>query len=341
MPMASSTQWAADLVRRSVERSYGQPLPDSTWDYLVEERFVEGLRTGEYSALDVADHLRRLNKSAPAAAALRKSLRTHPFERDSGMFESINRRMGALSRILAKRATRDVEGFRRRTLPDGLIPAAKITQWIDERYWRSLPRSWPSESGPSSAGNFAGQLLDLPPHVELVWIDLPASTTRLWGVPPQGTLAALARLSKKLSKKWSWSEGHATNFVVSGEVPPRPGVRGVTFKPTRGWDDRYGTYDLLSVQVTIDAEVNPEQLAGWWRGVRDHVGFSNRKPIREKSVRLAEFALDRDETTSWREDMTAWNAQAPPEWHFSDYRNYRTAANAAIHGLNNPASGHF
>jgi hypothetical protein len=175
-------------------------------------------------------------------------------------------------------------------------------------------------------------------HVNLQWIDEKAATTKIWCVPQRSLLGDLANLGTKLADTWDWNIGYATNFVLTGETPPRPGVRGLSFRTRRGFDDRYGTYEYMWIQATIDLEVTPEELAGWWRGVRDHLGVSGRRPIAAKGVELAKFALDRDDSTTIREDMNAWNARVKDEWTFDDWRNYRTAALRAIDALNRPAA---
>ena len=119
-----------------------------------------------------------------------------------------------------------------------------------------------------------------------------------------------------------------------------PGVRGVSFRRRTGSDDKYGAYDLMSVRCSIDVEVTPEELGGWWRGVRAALGISGRRPMGDKSVALAMFALSRtDDSKTFREDMEDWNAEVREEWHFDDYRNFRTAAYNAIDALNRSADG--
>jgi hypothetical protein len=92
-----------------------------------------------------------------------------------------------------------------------------------------------------------------------------------------------------------------------------------------------------TVRCSIDIEVTPDELALWWSGVRKHVGMAGRRPISEKAIHLAAFAFDRDKTTTLQQDMDAWNREAPEEWHFADYRAFRTAALKALEALNRPA----
>jgi hypothetical protein len=249
--------------------------------------------------------------------------------------------MAATSEIVAMRAGRnsEVQAFRRRWLADGLIDPRSVSYWVEDTYERHRPNTWPTDRGPKDATNstvtFFGWRYA---HENLEWIDEIALTTKVWCVPKQSPLGALAVLGSKLAETWDWNRGWATNFVVTGETPPRPGVRGLSFRTRRGFDDRYGSYEYMWIRATIDIEVTPEELAGWWRGLRDHLGVSGRRPIADKAVELAKYALERDHSTTFREDMQAWNDRVDASWRFDDWRNYRSAALRAIKALNHPAA---
>ena len=337
--MAKTTPSAPLSPREQLSSAYGGPIPDETWDYLVDERYVGEFEEGLQDIESLVSVVRKLNAVAPAAIA-RSSRRV--LERGgNGLFDGINHRMAATAEVLARRAARNaqVQAFRSRWLPHGLIDPIGVSPWIEAVYRHHTPSSWPTDRGPWDATNskltfFGWQFA----HVNLEWIDHAAATTKIWCVPQRSPLADLANLGTKLADSWDWNRGYATNFVLTGETPPRPGVRGLSFRTKRGFDDRYGSYDYMWIRATIDLEVTPEELAGWWRGVREHLGVSGRRPIAAKGVELAKFALDRDDSTTIREDMDAWNAQVTDEWKFNDWRNYRTAAQRAINALNRPAA---
>jgi hypothetical protein len=113
----------------------------------------------------------------------------------------------------------------------------------------------------------------------------------------------------------------------------------LSFRTCHGFDGYYGTYDMMSVRCVIDVEVTPEELAGLWRGVRTAIGIAGRKPMGDKAVQLALFALSCDETSTIAHDMQRWNEVVREDWRYSDYRNFRTAALAAMNSLNRPAAG--
>jgi hypothetical protein len=327
--------------REKVELAYGSKLPDATWRYLEEKDWVSELEGGFATVDDVVMHLREINASAPAAV-VRQSRRVRGRAGDDRLFEGINDRMTAISEILALRASRDLKvmRFRSHYLPDGHVAANRVSAWIEEVYARELPASWPSEPGPREASNNVVAFFGWPhPYSTLEWIDDSEPTVKLWCVPPRSCLGELAEAGNKLATTWDWSRAQATAFVLTGETPPRPGVRRISTHTQRGFDDRYGTYQYGSVRATIDLEVTPEELAGWWRGVREDAGISGRKPIGAKSVALARFALSRDDSTTFEEDMHAWNSTVSQEWQFTDRRNYRSAAKKAIDAVNEPARG--
>lgn len=330
---------ATPSPRDQLSNAYGGPIPDETWGYLEDKQYVAEYEQGLQGIEDLIAVVRELNAVAPAAIS-RSSRRVLERGRD-GLFDGINHRMAATAEVLAQRAARNsqVQAFRSRWLPGGLVDPSGVTPWIEEVYRRHSPSDWPTDRGPWDATNSKVTFYRWGlPHLDLEWIDQEAATTKVWCVPLRGPLADLAKLGTKLADTWDWNCGYATNFILSGETPPRPGVRGLSFRTQRGFDDRYGPYDYMWIRATIDLEVTPEELAGWWRGVREQLGVSGRRPIAAKGVELAKFALRQDDSTTIRDDMEAWNARVQDDWKFDDWRNYRTAARRAIDALNRPAA---
>lgn len=334
--MASATRSSA-TPRDRIERRYGGPLPEETWAWLVTKRYIEEFESGMLDAEEIAEKVRELNRVAPRA--IHRDRRLLKRSDDDARFATIDGRMQAVAEILALRASRDlrVTRFRRAHLPEALLDPEQTDEWIEKTYWSQLPAGWPRTKGPAHANNFAGNLLELPSkRAELQWLPPDATSVKIWGVPPGSILGRLAEIVDRLAPKWDWHPAHATSFVLTGAVPPRPGVRQVRTKPTAGWDDRYGPYSHMAVRASIDVEMTPEELAAWWRGIRASLGTNGRKPIRDKAVRLARFAMERDDTSTWREIMGAWNRDVPEEWHFNDHRNFRTAVLHATQALNSP-----
>jgi hypothetical protein len=335
--MASATQ--SSSLRADVEKAYRAPIPDETWEWLDSEHRVYELDNGSVDVQKVVEVIR-----APPAALARQGRRVQTAGSRSGsLFDGLNQRLQALAEVIAWRAARNstVVSFRSRHLAGGLIAPDEVTGWIDATYHGHRPRKWPAGPGPAEATNFPGQFA-LWPHAHLVlqWLDPTERRTKIWCVPTRGPLAELAKLSTKLADQWDWNLALATNFILTGEAPPRPGVRGLSFRTRRGSDGWYGTYEMMSVGCTIDVEVTPEELAAWWRGVRTAIGITGRKPMGTKAVHLALFALSSDDSTTFAEDMRRWNKQAPEEsWRYSDVRNFRTACLAAIDSLTRPAAG--
>ena len=333
-----ATHLSLDEAREIVEREYGGPLPDQTWDTLVNRRWINELRNGLCTSAEVVEEIRAWNQAAPLA--LRRSIGRGREETE--LFRSINLRTAAVAEFAALRAGRDmsVANFRRHHLGPDLLSEDAVGMWIDARYRESLPPDWPTDIGPGDADNHPGRLTQLPPGPSLEWLEPGTTTLKIWRVPPRSVLARLAELAQKLAKYWDWHPAHATVFVLTGATPPRPAARQVRFKSTHGGDDRFGPYFHMSVRVTLDATLTPEELAGWWRGIREDLGTSGYKPVGERSIALARFLAHRGPETSWRQDMEAWNAEAPPEWRYTDRGNFRTAALNAWQRLNSPVPPH-
>jgi hypothetical protein len=342
--MVRTTQPESGSWRQQVEKRYGSKLPDETWEWLVGKQYIEELDEGMGVTVDyVVDQIRLINRAAPAAHARSRRRVVASDPESASVFTGLNNRLEALAEVIAWRAARSsaVSVYRRRWLRDKLIDADEVAAWIDRTYHDHLPKNWPTDRGPAQATNFPGRFALWPhAHRVLEWIDTAASTSKIWCVPTRGPLGELAGLVEKLADRWDWNKALATTFVLTGDTPARPGVRAVSFRKRSGSDDTYGSYDLMSVRCSIDIEVTPEELAAWWRGVRAALGVSGRRPMGDKSVALAKFALSRtDDSKTFRQDMEDWNAEAPEEWHFDDYRNFRTAAKTAIEALNHPAAG--
>ena len=335
--MAGATP-TRDSWREKVAEGYGSPIPDATWNWLIERRYISELESGEASVADVIAEIRQLNQAAPRA--INRDMRRLAPQSSASPLTDLDTRMLALAEFVAARAASDwrVRRFRSRALADGLVNGETVTGWIDQTYWRELPPEWPNDRGPANASNFSGEFaVWRHPHVLLEWLDRPAKSVKVWAVPTNSVLADLAALAVSLNKRWDWNAALATNFVLTGETPARPGVRSVSYRSMRGSDDKLGPYDLMWVHCSLDGELTPEELAAWWRGVRAKLGMSGRKPIREKAVRLALFALSTGAESTHREDMNAWNALVQEEWRFSDWRNFRSAMISAVEALNCPA----
>lgn len=342
--MVKTTHADDDPWRQQVERRYRGELPDETWEWLVGKHYIQELDDGMATVDYVVDQIRWINRAAPAAHARSRRKVVAGDAEAASVFAGINNRLQALAEVIAWRAARssNVRGYRHRWLGDELIGPDEVTAWIERKYHDHLPKTWPTDRGPAQATNVLGQFALWPHrHAVLEWIDTNAATTKVWCVPTGGPLGDLARLTQKLSDQWDWNRALATTFVLTGDTPARPGVRGVSFRRRNGSDGYYGSYDLMSVRCSIDVEMTPEEVGAWWRGVRAALGVTSRRPMGAKSVRLALFALSRDddENTTFRKHMEDWNAEVPEDWHFHDYRNFRTAAIKAIEALNHPAAG--
>ena len=312
--------------------------------WLVGKHYIAELdEDSELTVDDVVDEIRGLNAAAPAALARSTRRATSPSDPTAAsVFAGLNNRMQALAEVIAWRAGRSlkVTSYRRRWLAGGLVGPDEVSAWIDQTYHQHLPNNWPSDPGPAQATNVLGQFALWPHrHDVLEWIDAKVSTSKVWCVPTRGPLADLARLSQKLASDWDWNPALAVTFVLTGDTPARPGVRGVSFRRRSGSDENYGSYELMSVRCFVDVEVTSEELAAWWRGVRAALGITGRKPMGDKSIRLAMFALSReDDSKTYRQHMEEWNADVPAEWRFNDYRNFRAAAFKAVEALNHPAA---
>ncbi|MDI3316579.1 MAG: hypothetical protein QJR14_02970 [Bacillota bacterium] len=107
----------------------------------------------------------------------------------------------------------------------------------------------------------------------------------------------LEALANALAEAYGWSPFEAKLFVLTGEAPDLPRARVVGMRGQR-------------FIVEVDADVSPEELAGFWADIR----HERRAPaMTAKSSELAVFIAQANDGRRWKAAMAEWT-RLHPEW---------------------------
>lgn len=332
-------------ARADLERELGRPLPDVTWEQVCHEKWDQDIEMGTMQAAEVASRLR-------AFAALGSSpARSLPRADEAGSHLVPNARLlreraAALSECAARAAEGDwqIQRFRDQHLPDGLLPEAEIHRWVVETYQRDRSTGWPvrepeAGEGPSiSARRHAKDARVQWTRFDWAEPDRQGSwIPGAWPVPISGVLADLAEQAEALERQWRWSKIESVLFILTGRQAYVQPVVG-TIQTSRGMNETLGWYDVFTrIAIEVDPTVTPDQLSAWWREARQSVLKGRRyRPLSERHLRLARFAVSRTNSGSWEQDRKAWNravSEAQPGWAYQDRRTFRRDAVAAVRRL--------
>jgi hypothetical protein len=324
--------------REDVEALLGYVLHDRTWQQLEELGFADELAAGRTTPRAVADRVR-------AFGATYARHRLPPVDLGPGLVrgaEQLHARSLAISAWLARAAGEDprIKAFRRRHLREQLLSEDAMAAWVAEQDRRARPADWPvslalAPDDDASYRAAADVQLARVPYVQFTWME-PTATGWVggrWPVPVGSVLASLAELAGDLHRKWRWREHEAVAWVLSGIEPYVIAIEGQNAKRS-SFNRVLGSYDVLSrITIDVDPVVTPEQLAGWWRGVRHQVLTGRYRPMSDRHLALARFGAGRPESTTWEQDRVAWNREVGaehPDWRYDDRRNYHRDATTGV-----------
>lgn len=220
----------------------------------------------------------------------------------------------AVSVIHAHEASLDagVVAFRQAHLPDGLLTAESMADWIEAR--TEEPSQWLVLAPDGTVETYMKRLL----HYQL-----PGDTCQwrhAW-TTHRGTLEALRALSERLAGSWRWKPAQAVSFVLCGATPIVPSMQ-ISVRRAMPTGSR--------ITLEIDPTQDPEVVKNVFRRVRLEE-FGPQRRISEKHARMAEFAIDHPSGTWW-ERLTAWNSKYP-HWHVNDRSNFQRDVEAATRRL--------
>lgn len=335
-------------VKSALEEHVGQALKPKIWGLMVRREWhipATQEEPGEYSFIAAIESLAGDYCDLAGLGDWRENLR------QAGTREiPADDRIDALAEILALDAERlpAVIDFRQRHLPDGLLEADSVADWVRAR---TLDHAQPNDgflefiAGDEyhpDMGNYAGGLDDIhdpEPHVQREWVSRDSALWELRG------------LSRGLSLRSGWSRATATNFVLTGAAPaPAKAI---------AWTRRRLPFEALTrIVIEVDPRVTPAEVRRLYGELRRELRGGGDQQMTEKHIQLALFAardgtrlprgvgLDMESLTyhgrdrrsqlrlgmiapdtygqgpPWPEIQKRWN-KLHPEWAYDDVRARR------------------
>lgn len=294
-------------LRARVERKLGRTIPDHTWTWLDEKGFVADGLADESELLEAVRAMSPPGGFRPPKDALDDTLQ----EREAAL--------SAWAARLAREETRVEQWRKRARLHAGLLDAADVNAWVEERE--------------ATDGGRGRRLFWLGRETDGEW------TVCMTEVAEGSVLGDLVALGENLSRDFRWHEPHeAVMFVLTGEQPWVHTIAGSwrgQVASKRLECGRWITIDAYgAVTITIDPAVTPEQLATWWRAVRRETFGHQFRQQSPKHAALAGFMAERSSTSRWAASCKAWN-EDHPEWRYERVGHFQRDAVAAMWRLLN------
>ncbi len=290
----SEAEWTA--LRGEAEAEWGR-IKDETWK-LLRARYPD-------AAPPVEDLLDDLEAAGIEPAQQRNT---------ESMFKPRTvtgnpSRVRALSSVLAADAAQrdEVEDFRGRALPDGLLTEKSCAEWIRDHVEPMKPKD---------------------ERLLLAFGEPGKQWTQRVAVGSSSLLGELARLSGNLADLYPWQEQQATVFVLTDAVP--------LVAPIRTTVRRTGPIEAKSrIILEVDPWTDPREVASAYIRARgDAQRGIRRRPLSDRAYQLAEFVADR-RNHSDVELRRLWN-RTYKEWAYPDVPRFVRAYSSAIDHLLDP-----
>lgn len=308
-------------IRKQVERILRSPLTDTEWEFLIKRRHIAEVESRESTASAVAAEVREFRKAFRASKGSGDS-------KSLVLPKSIAARQAALGAIYAHEADQDRDVKRLRSLV-GQVTEAQVLGWVAATHYASLNLT--AYASPQDEVNALARAYNAGQGMEMERLSyLDGKQSRLVTVVDP-SLVKLARLARRLSERWFFSEAASTNFVLTGRIPSVWRYKGeqklklVTGNP------------LSRIVLELDPDMSPVEVAQVYRMVRGAVKGKRARvrPISERTAVLAGWVVNRPEEETWRARRQAWNRKYP-EWGCESDTNFARDARAAVRRLVNP-----
>jgi hypothetical protein len=325
-------------IRAELQRALGFPLPEETWQFLLQRSYISEIEQGENTIPGVAAEVRKFRRAfgqpVPEPDNATLMLDKKPNGRE---WSSLSERVHAISVLLAYDAEEDplVVTFRKSVLNDQLLEPEEVEEWVK--------RQATTDGKPTRLLN----AVPLPPDTEYQWdrtaggwvtdppvvIDhehpaLGSASYRFlsYGVPEDGwqravpttvggVLEKLRQVSEHLAKRYGWQDAQATLCVLTGRIPVASAIRATE-------QLRLPLPVTTRITLVIDPTLTPRDVARHYSKVRQKVIGKRHRPLSEKHVRLAMFSAMRREEETWPERMAAWNKEHQ-DWRYTQVGNFQ------------------
>jgi hypothetical protein len=340
-----------ESIRRQLADAFGIELTDRQWHELVDGQYLQEVIDGETTVAELVAHIRKMRRTwgstepveRPAAGML------EPRSVPDGGKEPVTRQT-VMSYLIALEAAKDdeVHGFRSRVLGGHLLTPAQVGPWVEQH--------WHAEGSPTLWLTDMPLRLEDPEHYVMGRGNHPL-LTRIFGPganPPlqlhllryhregesveqavataEGSILEQLRvLSVRLSAQYSWSEGQATAFVLTGHAPWISAAQA-SIAPR-------AISALTRITLQLDPALTPHEVAEEYRRARRYVVPGRYRELSPKHLWLALFAALRQPGTTWAQLMSEWNRtmqEAHPTWTYEQATNFGRDCGKAIEHLMRP-----
>lgn len=323
-------------IRAELERALRRSLPEEIWSHLDATGRVNDV---VYEAADLPELLDYVQELRLMADSWDASTPAHP--KQKGPPRGHERRW-ALSQLVAAEMSKDeqVEKYRARCLPDGLLVWDDIETWLLSQQELEGPPT--TDLTITIAQNQLvfqpGSIGRLDPPLEFIdrgWgvkrhlldFALPGDEwVRRMVVTADGLLDQLRRLSERLANTCGWQPVQCTVFVLAGITPLIAAVR-TTVVLAHGrfhWANR--------IKLDIDPAASVEEVMQALQEVRREQGLDERRTVTVKLARLAAFAFAKHADKPWKERQRLWNEKYG-NWRYDHGSNFRRDAATAAKRL--------
>lgn len=332
-------------VREELELRLGYEPNRQVWEDLDKDGYVRDVTVAGWPIKELLDKYKekegRFDRKPPIVPGIRLERGQDP-------------ETELLSKLVAAEAAADPEvvAFRTAFLRGQLLLWSDVPEWLESTaedegppggFFTAVRYSGDIEVEYQTTGERVGVYPTIPicvsqtnpaegtHRVALAFAKEGDSAVSRMIVNPGGTLDKLHRLSEHLSELHNWQPAQATVFVLTG-IPPAYSRAAVTFRYV-------GTKERLVPRLTftLDPSLPAAEVLRIYRSARRELmapvgGPSRRRPVEEKSLRLADFAASLPSGT-WEERMAAWNrthSTARPEWAYDNRRNFQRDVARAV-----------
>lgn len=343
----------SDKVRAQLAAYRGADVPDSMWAFLVERRFASEVEDGALSIAELSAEVDALYAATGQGENRRREARPMVDEGGPEQVEGRERqyvRLHTLSILTALEAAQEeaVQGFRTSVLGGNLLPAEHVAHWVQTQadisgppslWLQGVPLTYDDilRAEPDGRGLRFKLTFFVPsrdPGITrrvLTYHAAGEATERQVATVAGSVLERLRELSAYLADRYTWSEGQASTFVLTGNPPFILSVGNmVRLRPLEA---------LSRITLHVDPALPPREVVAVYRQIRRKVVTGRHRELSLKHLLLALVAGHKTKSNSWAKVMGEWNrgmGKQHPDWQYDQVTNFARDGALAVRRLMHP-----
>ena len=215
--------------------------------------------------------------------------------------------LGVVAILMAQAAEDEpaVRRFRMKVLGDGLLPAARVREWLAEHG---------ADAHESGLSDTYAVLLEGDRVLTAQKGDRIAQ--RLW------------RLAADLAGRYDWTEPAAAGWVLTGTAPALPLARVRRVHRTYEVPGR-GTVSYDRIVLDVYPTMQPAGLADLFRQHRQGLGYRRPRQTKRPTAEIVKFLTVRPKDEPWQDRVRAWNKRYP-NWAYTSHKNLQRDYRRAV-----------